>query len=90
LTRADLAGVAALFLLVFVFAFWRFIITSTTAVAEQGWAALAQTGGAARINFDWSAKILALSALLGPIDNTKSFPFLFLLLGKILPWHFSG
>ena len=48
---------------------------------------LVKDGAVPVIDWDLNAKILAGSALLGPISNTKAFPYLFLFLDKISPWH---
>jgi len=47
---------------------------------------LAKDGAAPVIAWDLNAKVLMGSALLGPISNTKSFPYLFLVLDKFSPW----
>lgn len=39
------------------------------------------------VRMDRITALLLLSSLLGPISNTKSFPFFFTLIAKLLPWE---
>lgn len=46
---------------------------------------LAARGLAPRIPAGWLAGLLVATAVLGPISNTKSFPLLFVILGRLFP-----